>query len=104
MAFTGNEKHSISLEDASKLTENYRKTAGTGAVLGGYFSKTVLNKMLTQEGCIGIRYYYGRTDGDKPTLVLVGVDSDGNDITGGDLAEYSVDCPPYCPKENELNS
>jgi hypothetical protein len=32
MDFTGNENHDISLDDAAKLTANYRASAGTKAL------------------------------------------------------------------------
>lgn len=102
MALHGNENHSISLEDAARLTANYRDEAGEGAFLGGYFDKSALNKILTQEDCVGIRIYNARSDSDNPTFVLVGVNSEGEDLTGGELSEYANACPPFCPKASEL--
>jgi hypothetical protein len=104
MEFTGNEDHTIGLEDAKGLTANYRESAGAGAILAGYFSKMALNKILNQAGCVGMRIYHGLTKDEKRTFVLVGVTADGEDITGGELAEYATDCPPYCPKSSELMS
>jgi hypothetical protein len=102
MAFTGNEDHSISIDDAALLTSNYRDAEGEGAFLGGYFSKSALNKILTQSGCVGIRIYNARAESGDPTFVLVGVDPAGEDLTGGELAEFATGCPPFCPKTSEL--
>ena len=104
MEFTGNENHAISLEEASKLTKNYRTSAGSGAILGGYISKDAVSKILDQEGCVGIRYYYGENDSDKPELVLVGVKSSTDDIDDGEIMERAMLCPPYCGTDNDLNS
>lgn len=44
MEYTGNEEHSISLQDASELTKNYRDQfdAETSYIKGEYFGKTAL--------------------------------------------------------------
>ena len=104
MEFTGEEKHSISLTDASKLTEAYREAEGGEAILGGYFSKSALSAILNQASCIGIRYYYGIDESNNPRIILAGVDGEGDDIYEGELAEIAIQCPPFCPKSNPLNS
>jgi hypothetical protein len=104
MDFSENQDHSISLEDAKKLTANYRDWAGEDAIIATSFGKTALNKILSQSGCIGIRMYYGRTDNDDPAMVLVGIAQNGNDLIGGELAELGADCPPFCASPNALNS
>ncbi|MBC8346385.1 MAG: hypothetical protein ISR82_00160 [Candidatus Marinimicrobia bacterium] len=104
MSFTGNEDHSITLEEAAKLTRNYRSKAGEGAKKGGFFGKDTLQKILDQESCVGIRIYFGEADNGTPEPVLVGVDDMENDLIEGLLAERDRACPPFCGEENELNS
>ncbi len=104
MSFTGNEDHSITLEEASELTQNYRDNAESGAKKGGYFSKESLLDILNQDECVGIRYYFGEEDDGTPVLVLVGVDEEENDLTNGALREKSTPCPPRCGQANDLNS
>ena len=104
MTFTGNEDHSINIDDASNLTKNYRKSAGPDSILGGYISENALRKILDQEGCVGIRYYYGENESAKPELVLVGVKSNTDDIYDGEIMERAILCPPHCGKDNPLNS
>jgi hypothetical protein len=104
MDFTGNEKHDITLDDAAKLTANYRSSAGAKALLGSYFSIAGINKILDQDGCIGIRIYYGLTDSGEKCFVLSGVTSNGDDLYDGQLAEYGIGCPPRCSRSNPLNS
>lgn len=102
MPFTGNEDHSISLQDAAKMTEKYRGAAGAGAFLGGYFSKSALNTILSQQRCVGIRIYNARNETGSPNFVLVGVQADGEDMTDGELAEFTTGCPPFCPTASAL--
>jgi hypothetical protein len=104
MSFTGNENHDINLLDAAKLTSNYRHSVATGSILGGYFGRTAIERILDQEGCVGIRYYYALSADGAKTLVLVGVNADENDLVHGELAEISWPCPPYCSDANALNS
>ncbi|MCB0312598.1 MAG: hypothetical protein KDH84_04930, partial [Calditrichaeota bacterium] len=57
---TGEEDHDISLADAVRLTDNFRKTVDAGTPLGGYFGRDAILRILSQEECVGIRYYYGQ--------------------------------------------
>lgn len=102
MSFTGNENHEISLAAAAILTENYRNQ-NPNATLGGFFGKTAIEAILAQPGCVGIRYY-NAIDNNEPTLVLVGVDANQNDLYNGPLAEFSKPNPPYTSISNPLNS
>lgn len=104
MTFTGSEDHSISLQDASELTGNYRAEAEQGAVLGSFFGKETIQKILDQQGCVGIRIYYGLEGDNTPVLVLVGVEENEDDIIGGEIAQTGAPCPPHCGNANELNS
>lgn len=96
--------HTVSLSAAAQLTRRYRRSAGEGAVIGGYFGKAALEKLLGQPECIGVRYYFGREDGGKPVIVLLGVDHAGRDLLEGVLLDLSMLCPPFCADLNLLNS
>ncbi|MCR9171936.1 MAG: hypothetical protein NXI10_05560 [bacterium] len=102
MAFDGTEGGQITLEQGADLTANYR-AANPNERLGNFYGKEILEELLAQEGCKGIRMYYGQdADGNKE-LVLVGADSDENDIL--DLVvDLSQPCPNRCGKANDLNS
>ena len=103
MPFTGEEDHGISLEEAAKLTENFRESMSTGMILGGFFGKTALSDILKQDECVGMRIYNAQFADGKPTYVLVGVNAAGEDLEDGELAEIVLPCPPYCPKASTLN-
>jgi len=102
MAFTGNEKHDISLEDATRLTRNYRNIAGDNSFLGAYFGKAAIQKILDQEQCVGIRIYNAVNDEGSPNYVLVGVTEEEKDLYDGELAEMGIGCPPRCPGNSPL--
>jgi hypothetical protein len=104
MSFTGNENHHIGLQDAAKLTANYRQTSEKDALLASYFSKSALQKVLDQPNCIGIRIYYALSNDGKQEFVISGVNSEENDLYNGELLEYGVGCPPNCSISNPLNS
>ena len=74
------------------------------------FNADDVRLLLSQPGCVGFRVRYGM--GDKLLLhaILVGVDSNGNDIflhnpgfglkdDGGYVVEDSTRCPPDCPTQ-----
>ncbi|MCB2203438.1 hypothetical protein KQI65_01715 [bacterium] len=102
--FTGLEDHTIALDDAAELTRNYRKSAGKGAIKGGFFGRAALEQVLSQEGVVGIRYYYAQENNGRPVLILVGVDENGKDLVDGFMAERAMPCPPFCSPWNPLNS
>src|SRR6266850_5664175 len=95
--------HSITLAEASILTAKHRRSAGIGAVKGGMFRKDSLERLLQQEECVAMRYYYALREDEKPTLVLVGVDKDGHDILCGVMLDLAWPCPPVCDGPNPLN-
>jgi hypothetical protein len=100
--YTGNEDHVVTLDQAVKFVQNFSSNPTTPDIKGGYFGKNIFDKILSQSGCVGIRYYYAKTDAGVATLVLVGVDASGNDLTQGVLGEQIIPCPPFCPAPNPL--
>jgi hypothetical protein len=100
--YTGQENHLISIDQAAKYVQNFKNFPKAPTTRGGYFGRNIFEKILAQSGCVGIRYYYGLDDSGMPVLVLVGVNSGGNDLTNGPIGELSQPCPPYCPEPNQL--
>ena len=99
---TGKEEHQIDLAKAIKLIKKHKANPAALSVKGGFFARSAFEKILSQEGCIGIRYYYAATDENIPTLVLVGVDAKGVDMQTGYVMEVSRPCPPFCDGASEL--
>ncbi|RMG41185.1 MAG: hypothetical protein D6732_02735, partial [Methanobacteriota archaeon] len=96
--------HSIPLDEAAAMTKRYRDKVGDEARLGGLFAREAFDRILSQEGCVGIRFYYAEDQDGNMELILVGVDANGNDMEYGELAERIINCPPFCGWENVLNS
>lgn len=104
MSFTGNEDHDFPLQTASEWTANYRNSNPSTATIAHYFGKTAIQNIFNQNGCVGMRIYYALDDSGNKQLIIVGVDSDGNDLYNGLLAERSFRCPSVCSSSNPLNS
>lgn len=105
MSFTGKKDHSISINDAAELTRNYRESSESGAIIAEFFGREALERILAQEGCVGIRCYYGQKEDGKPALVLVGADANEEDLLdGSEIAQAGDPCPPNCASANPLNS
>lgn len=102
MAFNGTEGGEITLEQGAAMTAAYRDQ-NPGATKGHFFGKDILDQILSQQGCVGIRMYYGIDSTGAKQLVIVGADVNENDMT--DLvADLSFPCPNMCSKRNPLNS
>jgi hypothetical protein len=96
--------HRISLEAAAELTRRYRDEAGKGATKAGAFHADQVRELLAQPGCVACRIYYGRQKDAAPALVLVGLDANDKELTGGVLLEFGFPCPPFCEDGSPLNS
>jgi hypothetical protein len=104
--FTGKEDHSITLDVARALVRRWRDhgTALPGDPDCEFFARDILDKILAQEGCVGLRIYHGRNQGGQHALVLVGTDAGGADLVDGVIAEQGKPCPPYCPEGSSLQA
>lgn len=102
MAFNGTEGGIIPLQDATAMTAKYRRDHA-GETLAHFFGRDILLEILNQENCVGIRMYYGQKEDGTKELVIVGADSEENDLL--DLvADFSAPCPGACSNSNVLNS
>jgi hypothetical protein len=103
MSYTGQEDHSISLDDALGLTKRFRDSFTKPPYFwGAYFGKEAVQAILDQEGCVGIRVYNAQSASGSLNYVLVGVDSSGEDLEDGELAEHGQGCPPFCASHSKL--
>ncbi len=94
----------VSLAAAGEKTYRYRRSAGLGALKGGFFGEMAVRKILAQRECEGLRYYFGREENGRRVIILLGIDAKGNDMLEGVYAEYSFPCPPFCAEKNPLNN
>jgi hypothetical protein len=95
------DKHWIDLDSATQLTANWRKRHAKSPKAMG-FSRAAFDRILKQTGCKGIRCYYAQKDDGMWTLVLVGIDAKGRDMTKGEIAQEGEPCPPMCDSSSPL--
>jgi hypothetical protein len=104
MTLTGSENHDIPLATAAQWTLNFRNASAADATIAHCFGKDAIQAIFNQTGCVGMRIYYAIDGNGAKQLVVVGVDSNGNDLYEGYLAERSYKCPSTCSASNPLNS
>ncbi|MCZ8021876.1 MAG: hypothetical protein O9302_14770 [Cyclobacteriaceae bacterium] len=103
----------ISKKQAREWVARYRKeNEGNPKVLySETFDKDLIQELLNEPGCAGIRIYNSIDDEGKLQLILVGVDSNGKNILPSNeestseaeiLLEFGKRCPPYCVDEDSL--
>jgi hypothetical protein len=102
--FTGNEDQEISLTQGHAITTAFRTAYPSAPVKAEYFGRKILEMILAQEECVGIRSYNGIDADGLQSSVIVGVDASGNDIVNGVLGDRSFKSPPYNSATNALNS
>lgn len=101
MAFDGSEGGEISLSEGAAMTQNYRQ-ANPRSRKAHFFGKDILNEILAQNGCKGIRCYYGINSSGEKELILVGADGSENDLTNL-VVDLSSPCPNLCDQDSPLN-
>jgi hypothetical protein len=102
MAFDGTEGGTITLAQGATMTEDYR-TANPNGINGVFMGKDILNQILDQNGCMGIRVYFALDASGRQTIVCVGADSSESDQENDTVANLGAPCPPRC-KTSQLNS
>jgi ABC-type dipeptide/oligopeptide/nickel transport system permease subunit len=94
--FAGYKNQSISFQEAKGLIKTYERIAVSDAVIAQYFGKDIVDKILAQPGCVGVRMYYGKHENGKPGVIILGVDKYGKDMVSVVLAPPVLPCPPLC--------
>lgn len=96
----------IDLTQAKAWVENFNKNAVPDEIRSHYFGRNVIDQILAQEGCTGVRIYYAFDDEGDKVLILSGVDGTGENMLplsptyrDGEniLADMSLPCPSVCP-------
>ena len=70
----------ISHELGAKMVKDFQD-ANPNDVAANYIGRNILENILAQPECAGIRFYNGINEAGRKTLVYVGVDNSGNIIT-----------------------
>lgn len=69
----------IGHEEGYKMVTAFREANPT-AVPGHFIGRDILEKIITQPGCVGISFRKGLNEAGEEHLVYTGVDADGKDI------------------------
>lgn len=64
--------------------------------------KAAMTELFSDSNAVAFRAYLGY-DGNTPQLVMVGVDSDGNDILDP-VYDHAGPCPENCDEDSVLNT
>lgn len=106
-AFSGAESDSLASETAKHFVTNYNADNAEG-IQAHFFGFQIINQLLSETNCVGIRCYYALDDAGVQQLLLVGVSNWGANIlpasalngrvsdSGGTIADVSSPCPAYC--------
>ena len=118
-------QHLIPLDQAKTMTLLYRGEMnnilatpyeGKGILpICETFDRAAFDNLLAETGCTAVRVYYGMSDDLKVHAIIVGVNSNNEDIlppsgntigTEGDpvILEEATRCPDDCPPSSPLNS
>ncbi len=101
--YSGNEDHSIMKDEANQLLAKFRNQ-NPNDIFAHYFGKQAIMSVLSQPGVVGLRFYNAVAKDGRKTLVIVGVDGNGNDIASGEIEERGFPCPPFCdPDTNAIH-
>jgi hypothetical protein len=87
--------HHITLQEGVAMVRRYRERHPE-ATHASMFDRAIFDQILAQPGCAGVRIYYAEAADGAQTLVLVGVDAQGNDFFEGDIGDTHYPCPPFC--------
>jgi hypothetical protein len=99
-SFNGTEGKPIDLQTARQWAANYR-AQNPGQTTAHFFGRDILNKILSEPDCLGIRLYYAIDDATGKQLIAVGAVANGDNLLPGSgnnnvLGDASFPCPPYC--------
>ncbi|MFT5821509.1 MAG: hypothetical protein ACI8ZM_002762 [Crocinitomix sp.] len=104
----GSQGKPITKEFAQELVNrNNWKNTDASKIAAVTFNARPLLLLLSQKDCVGIRYYYAKNKNETETIVLVGVDTDGNDLgathnLNDNLAQFASIITDITPGKSSL--
>ena len=95
--------HEITLAEAVTMTHAYQNSAlFVNQTVAVKTSNDVYLDIINQPGCVEVRSYFAKDANGVLTLVVVGVDANGNDMTNGKIMDKFNPCPTNCPINSPL--
>lgn len=97
----------IPLEMAAEWTLSWREREALEDINGYFIPMEDINEVMLETGIKNMRGYLGIDGNGENHLLLVGVDSKGNDMideeSGQFVYDYTKPCPQQCGDGNVLN-
>ena len=84
----------IGLEEGKRLVQNFR-AANPDATPGYFIGRNIIDQVLSQPGCVGIRFNKCLSDNNEEHLVYTGVDAEGKDILQFSVVTNTGDIEKY---------
>lgn len=106
MSFSSESGDFIKLQDALALRNKYKNEGDQNYTQANAYGMTKILGLLSQNGAVGLRMYHGLKEEAstfKRELIIVAVDSNGNDIidpTNPKILDLSDPCPTICDNNN----
>lgn len=98
-------QNTITLAQAQEWAANWRKNPDT-KVIAFLIPEVDLTQVMAEKNTVNVRTYLGIDDGNKPKLMIVGVDSNGKDLidekNGQYIYDFSTGCQPNCDVNSPL--
>jgi hypothetical protein len=95
--------HIITLSEAETMTHAYQQASQfQGLTVACRIDASAYQEVLAQTGCVGVRTYFALNAKSELTIVVVGVDANGEDMTDGVLLNRAYDCPSACAPNSPL--
>lgn len=89
-------QHEVTRADARRLRKRAVAALGNDGIgRPSAYHREIFDQILADPRCVGIRFYPGIDDKGEVTMLYVGIDAKGNNLTSliGDLP---FRCPPFC--------
>lgn len=97
------DRHRISLPDALVMVQRARQSPPK-LVKGWSIDGAMIREILDYPGARSLRTYLAATEDGVATLVYLGVDENGKDLTEGPIGDYAIPCPPDCDRTSPFNA
>lgn len=94
--------HDIGLTEAREMVGRWKR-ANPDKAHAAAVTREAVERVMNQPGCVGARCYYGLNADGTMSLIMIGVDIDGNDMDEGAMAERFEPCPPFCAIDSALD-
>ena len=93
----------ITLAEAITMTHAYQNDPlFAGQTIAAKLNNASYLEIINQPGCVEVRTYFAKDAAGALTLVAVGVDGNGDDMTSGKIMNRFKRCPVTCAQNSPL--